>query len=97
MGSKLMMVKVVFEYFIEYFKKGETDPYTSYTENHTKIKAFDQNDSYEMILRTCRKEIESVFNTESTDTDEKTGEEFIVKITYYLTNLTSYQILAEEN
>ena len=33
MGNKLMMVKVVFEYFIEHFKKGKEDPYTSYAEN----------------------------------------------------------------
>ena len=97
MGSKLMMVKVVFEYFIQYFKKGETESYSSYTENYTKIKAFDQDDSYETMLRACRKEIESEFDIKSNDTDEKTGKEFKVEITYDLNNLISYQILAEEN
>jgi len=96
MGSKLMMIKVVFEYFIEYFKKGKDEPYNSYTENYTKIKAFDQNEHYEMILKECRKEIQAGFYTESTDKDDD-GKEFKVDITYDIQKLISYQILAEEN
>lgn len=92
-----MMVKVVFEYFIEYFKKGKDEPYHSYTEKFQKVKAFDQNDGYEKILLDCRKEIESEFDTKSKDTNEDTGEEFDCDITYDLGRLISYEILAEED
>ena len=96
MGNKLMIVKIVFEYFVEYFKKGKDEPYHSYTENYPITKAFDQRKYYPEIIEECRKELESEFTFESTDKDDE-GKEFKCRISYDIPRLISYQILAEED
>jgi len=97
MAQKLMIVKVVFEYFVQYFKAGEKESYHSYTENYAKTKAFDRDTNYPKILRKCHDEIQSEFDIKSNDTNEDTGEEFQVDITYDIQKLISYEILAEED
>jgi len=97
MKSKLIMVKVVFSYFVQYFKKGDTDPYRSYSENYTKTKAFDDNIQYSEILERCRYDIERDFDKSSTDIDHESKEEFECEITYDISRLVSYEILAEED
>ena len=96
MKTKLMIVKVVFEYFIEHFRKGKDEPYHSYNENYTKRKAFDQNKHYPDIIEDCRKELESEFTFDSTDKDDQ-GNEFKCRIAYDIPRLISYEILAEED
>jgi hypothetical protein len=97
MGTKLIMVKVVFTYFVQYFKKGNDTPYNSYAEDYVKTKAFSENIPYNQILEDCRKEIQSEFELTSKDTDEETNEEFECDITYDISRLVSYGIVAEED
>lgn len=96
MGQTFFMVKVVFEYFIQYFKSGESEPYTSYAEKYFCIKVFDENAQYNKIIDDCRQEIESDFTLNDKDNDDE-GNEFECEITYDFGKLVSYEIIAAED